>query len=122
MRSLLRSTRFWARAGGAVALLLAGWFAWGLAAEALWRRRTPGTSWIPLDPWPLVNAAFFAAVGVGALRLRDRARPWMLGGGLVTVLLSAVATRVNPWAWAPAALGALLAACAFAWDRSSLAR
>ncbi len=119
MGSQLRFPRFWARAGAVVSLLLAGWFVWGVVVVVLWRRTAYGVARVPVSPWPLVNALVFLALAVGAARERERARPWMLGGGLVTVLLSAIATRLNPWDWAAVALGALLAGCAVMWERAT---
>lgn len=121
MGAPLRSPRFWARVGAVVSLLLAGWFVWGMVVVLLWRREAYGVARVPVSPWPVVNALVFLALAVAAMRERERARPWMLGSGLITVMLSAIATRVNPWDWVAVALGALLAGCAVLWERAARA-
>ena len=66
-----------------------------------------------------MNALAFLALAVAGVRLSERARPWMLGGGVVTMFLSAGAARVNRWDWAAVVMGALLALCAWMWERAA---
>ncbi len=118
MNALLRSPRFWGYAGAFASLLLALWFIWGVVVVILWRQEAYGVSRVPISPWPLINAVVFLALAVAGLRQSERARPWMLGGGVVTMFLSAGAARVNPWDWAAVVMGALLALCAWMWERA----
>jgi hypothetical protein len=105
----------WALGGALAAFTLAAWFVWSVVIEWRWRLSLRHGGWIPINIWPLMQGLIFAAIGVGVLRERPRARPWLLGGGLVTVLLSALAAATNQWS-AMAIVPALgMIVCALRW-------
>jgi hypothetical protein len=108
--------RGWPLVGGAAALLLALWFATSAALVVWWRASQQlNVSRIPLDVWSYVQALVFGVVGVGALRRRPRAQPWVLGGGALTVLLSAGAMRTNRWDAVGVALGLAMVIAGLGW-------
>lgn len=106
----------WPIVGGVAALLLALWFATS-AALVLWWRSAVGfnVSRIPIDVWSYVQALLFGVIGVGALRRRPRAHPWVLGGGALTVLMSGAAMRLNRWEIVAVVLGAVMVAAGLRW-------
>jgi hypothetical protein len=108
--------RGWPLVGGAAALLLALWFATSAALVVWWRASQHlNVSRIPLDVWSYVQALVFGVVGVGALRRRPRAQPWVLGGGAITMLLSAGAMRTNRWDAVGVALGLAMLVAGLGW-------
>jgi hypothetical protein len=108
--------RGWPIVGGAAAMLLALWFATSAALVLWWRASQQlNVSRIPLDVWSYVQAVIFGVVAVGALRRRPRAQPWVLGGGLLTVLLSAGAMRSNRWDAVGVGLGLVMAIAGGLW-------
>ncbi|MDP3217603.1 MAG: hypothetical protein Q8S73_26070, partial [Deltaproteobacteria bacterium] len=82
LRARLQRWPGWPLVGGVATLLLALWFATSAALVVWWRSSQQlNVSRIPLDVWSYVQALIFGVVGVGALRRRARAQPWVLGGG-----------------------------------------
>lgn len=114
--SRLQRWRGWPLVGGAAALLLALWFATSAALVVWWRASQQlNVSRIPLDVWSYVQAIIFGVVGVGALRRRPRAQPWVLGGGAITVMLSGLAMRTNRWDAVGVALGLAMVIAGLGW-------
>lgn len=105
--------------GGIASILLALWFA--SSAILTWRMRGNDPAWAhaPIDVWSYVQAGLFTVIGVFALLGRRGARAWMFGGGLATVMHSAVAMRLNPWCGVAVALGAALAVTSVLWKDPS---
>lgn len=90
--------RGWPIVAGIATLLLALWFASSSVLIQYWRATNGiNVSRIPIDVWSYVQALLFGIVGVGALRRRERAQPWVVGGGALSVLLSGAAMRHNRW-------------------------
>lgn len=106
----------WPIVGGVAALLLALWFATS-AALVLWWRSSVGlnVSRVPFDVWSYVQALLFGVVGIGALRRRPRAQPWVLGGGALTVLMSGAAMRLNRWEAVPVAVAVVMVVAGWRW-------
>jgi uncharacterized membrane protein len=114
--SRLQRWRGWPLVGGAAALLLALWFATSAALVVWWRASQQlNVSRIPLDVWSYVQAIIFGVVGVGALRRRPRAQPWVLGGGAITMMLSGLAMRSNRWDAVGVALGLVMVIAGLGW-------
>jgi hypothetical protein len=108
--------RGWPLIGGAASLLLSLWFATSAALVLWWRASQQlNVSRIPLDVWSYVQALIFAVVGVAALRRRPRAQPWVLGGGVLTMLLSAGAMRTNRWDAVGVVLGLVMVIAGLGW-------
>lgn len=107
----------WPLVAGVATLLLALWFASSAALVVWWRSSQQlNVSRIPLDVWSYVQAMLFGGVGVGALRRRPRAQPWVFGGGALTVLLSgAAAMRTNRYDLVGVALGLVMVVAAWRW-------
>ncbi len=100
-------------------MLLSLWFA--SSALITWWLRDHDAQWAraPIDVWSYVQAGVFALIAAGALLRRERVRPWLFGGGLATVMHSAIAMRLNPWCGVAVALGALLVAASVLWKAPS---
>ena len=112
----LQRWRAWPLVAGVATLLLALWFATSAALVLWWRAsQTFNVSRIPLDVWSYVQAILFGVVGVGALRRRPRAQPWVLGGGALTVVLSGLAVRTNRWDAVGVALGLVMVLSGLGW-------
>jgi Na+/glutamate symporter len=108
--------RGWPIVAGIATLLLALWFATS-AALVLWWRSAVGfnVSRIPLDVWSYVQALLFGIVGVGALRRRPRAQPWVVGGGAISVLMSGAAMRLNRWEIVAVGLAVVMVVAGLRW-------
>ncbi len=118
--SRLQRWRGWPLVGGAATLLLALWFATSAVLVLLWRSSQQlNVSRIPLDVWSYIQALIFGVVGVAALRRRPRAQPWVLGGGAITMLLSALAMRTNRWDAVGVALGLVMLISGLCWKVDS---
>lgn len=112
----LQRWRGWPLVGGAATLLLALWFATSAALIVWWRASQQlNVSRIPVDVWSYVQAIIFGVVGVGALRRRPRAQPWVLGGGAITMMLSGLAMRTNRWDAVGVALGLVMVIAGLGW-------
>ncbi len=81
--------------------------------------RDPSWAHAPIDVWSYVQAGLFTVIGVFALLGRRGARAWMFGGGLATMMHSAVAMRLNPWCGVAVALGAALTVTSVLWKDPS---
>jgi hypothetical protein len=115
-RARLQRWPGWPLVGGVATLLLALWFASSAALIVWWRSSQQlNVSRIPLDVWSYVQALIFGVVGVGALRRRARAQPWVLGGGALTMLLSGGAMRTNRWDAVGVALGLAMVVAGLGW-------
>ena len=115
-RARLQRWPGWPLVGGVATLLLALWFATS-AALVLWWRSAVGfnVSRIPLDVWSYVQALLFGIVGVGALRRRPRAQPWVVGGGAISVLMSGAAMRLNRWEIVAVGLAVVMVVAGLRW-------
>lgn len=105
----------WALGGAVAAFALAAWFVWSVVIEWRWRLSLRHAEWIPINIWPLAQGLIFVAIGAGVLRERPRARPWLLGGGLVTLLLSALAAATNKWSALAIVPATAMIVCALRW-------
>ncbi|TAK18679.1 MAG: hypothetical protein EPO40_36370 [Myxococcaceae bacterium] len=114
--SRLQRWRGWPLVGGVATLLLSLWFATSAILVLLWRSSQQlNVSRIPWDVWSYVQALIFGVVGVAALRRRPRAQPWVLGGGAITMMLSALAMRTNRWDAVGVALGLVMLLAGLCW-------
>ncbi len=114
--SRLQRWRGWPLVGGVATLLLSLWFATSAILVVLWRSSQQlNVSRIPLDVWSYIQALIFGVVGVAALRRRPRAQPWVLGGGAITMMLSALAMRTNRWDAVGVALGLVMLISGLCW-------
>ena len=108
--------RGWPLVAGVATLLLALWFATSAMLVLWWRSSLSlNVSRVPVDVWSYVQTVLFGVVGVGALRRRPRAQPWVLGGGALTMLLSGVAMRANRYDAVGVALGLLMVVAGLCW-------
>ncbi len=108
--------RGWPIVAGVATLLLALWFASSSALIQYWRATNGvNVSRIPLDVWSYVQALLFGIVGVGALRRRPRAQPWVMGGGVLTMLMSGAAMRTNRYDAVGVGLGLAMVIAGWRW-------
>lgn len=105
----------WALGGAVASFALALWFFWSVVIEWRWRLSLRHYAWIPINVWPLAQGMVFVVIGAGVVRERPRARPWLLGGGLVTVLLSALAAATNKWSALAILPAVAMIVCALRW-------
>ena len=121
MRSWARLQRWrgWPFVGGVTSLLFSAWFVWSIVLRERFLRSasfTPNVARLPVPVWWYLFAALFAAVGVAALRRNPRAQPVMFGAGALSVVLSGLAVRANPWDLVGVALGAVIALAGWLWS------
>lgn len=118
-RASLQGWRGWPIVTGIFALCFSAWFVWSIVIREKFLRSasfTPNIVRLPVPVWWYVFAVLFAVLGFTALRRHPRVQPILFGAGVLSVILSGLAVRTNPWDWAGVALGFFLALSAWFWS------